>query len=82
MEQQAKLFNWILGRSTIPSVEYVEIGGITDVDDAIAVSRFLRSLGPVLKHLRLYSPNRISQGKVLTLSSLPFETRDGLTLPS
>lgn len=79
MEQQAKLFNWILGKPSIPSVEYVEIGGITDVDDAIAVSRFLRTLGPVLKHLRLYSPNRISQGKILTLSSLPIETHNELT---
>ncbi|RXW20609.1 hypothetical protein EST38_g5249 [Candolleomyces aberdarensis] len=61
MEHQGKLFNWILARPSIPSVEYVEIGGITEVDDAIAVSRFLRSLGPVLKHLRLYSPSRISQ---------------------
>lgn len=63
MERQAELFNWLLGRPTIPSVEYIALGGITEVDDGIAVSRFLRSLGPVLKHLRLYTPNRISQGE-------------------
>ncbi|KAF6747125.1 hypothetical protein DFP72DRAFT_972728 [Ephemerocybe angulata] len=61
MERQGELFNWILGKPSIPPVEYVELGGITEVDDAIAVSRFLRGLGPVLKHLRLYSPSRISQ---------------------
>ena len=63
MEKQAVLFNWILARPSIPNIEYVELGGITELDDAIAVSRFLRGLGPVLKHLRLYSPNRISQGE-------------------
>ncbi|TFK19813.1 hypothetical protein FA15DRAFT_689394 [Coprinopsis marcescibilis] len=61
MEHSAGLFQWMLAEFRAQPLEFVQLGGIMEVEDAIAVSRFLRGLGSVLKHLRLYSPSRISQ---------------------
>ncbi|KAG2003299.1 hypothetical protein CC2G_003911 [Coprinopsis cinerea AmutBmut pab1-1] len=65
MAHQSHLFEWMFKAPSTepytPKISSVDIGGIMQLEDAIAVSRFLRKLGPHLKHLSLYSPSRISQ---------------------